>query len=81
MPTLEHDDLVFRFPKIEADASFQINFQRTLRIPDSQGTYGRPLALGLFPCAMRMIIRRPYRPERFHWAALFCQFGKPRRSG
>ena len=49
MPTLEHDDLVFRFPNLEANASFQINFQRTLRIPDSQGTYGLPPGFGAFP--------------------------------
>ena len=34
MPTLEDDDLIFRFPSIEPDAQFSISFMRTLRIPD-----------------------------------------------
>lgn len=49
VPTLEYDELVFRFPKIEKNASFSINFQRTLRIPDSEATYGLPPGLGAFP--------------------------------
>jgi hypothetical protein len=49
MPTLENDRLVFRFPEIEPEASFSIDFQRTLRIPDSESTYGLPPGLGAFP--------------------------------
>jgi hypothetical protein len=49
MPTLENDRLVFRFPQIEKDASFSIDFQRTLRIPDSDETYPLPLGFGSFP--------------------------------
>lgn len=49
MPTLENDRLVFRFPKIEEEARFSIDFQRTLRIPDSQETYHLPPGLGRFP--------------------------------
>ena len=49
MPTLENDRLVFRFPKIEKDASFSIDFQRTLRIPDTQKTYDLPPGFGSFP--------------------------------
>ncbi len=49
MPTLEHDSLVFRFPQIEKQAKFSIQFQRTLRIPDSDKTYSLPPGLGLFP--------------------------------
>ena len=49
MPTLEHDTLVFRFPQIDADASFSIDFQRTLRIPDTDITYPLPPGLGCFP--------------------------------
>jgi len=49
MPTLENDRLVFRFPKIEKEASFSIDFQRTLRIPDSEKTYALPPGLGRFP--------------------------------
>jgi hypothetical protein len=49
MPTLERDRLVFRFPQIEESAQFSIEFQRTLRIPDTDRTYGLPPGLGLFP--------------------------------
>ena len=49
MPTLEHNRLVFRFPQIEKEASFSIDFQRTLRIPDSDETYPLPPGLGSFP--------------------------------
>ena len=49
MPTLENDRLVFRFPQIEQDARFSIDFQRTLRIPDSEMTYPLPPGLGAFP--------------------------------
>jgi hypothetical protein len=49
MPTLEHDRLVFRFPHVEDEASISIDFQRTLRIPDSDKTYPLPPGLGTFP--------------------------------
>ena len=49
MPTLENDRLVFRFPQIEESARFSIDFQRTLRIPDSEKTYPLPPGLGSFP--------------------------------
>lgn len=49
MPTLENDCLVFRFPHIEESACFSIDFQRTLRIPDSDKTYPLPPGLGSFP--------------------------------
>ena len=49
MPTLENDKLVFRFPKIDADSSFSIDFQRTLRIPDTEKEYSLPPGLGSFP--------------------------------
>ena len=49
MPTLENDELVFRFPQIEENAKFSIEFQRTLRIPDSDQTYSLPPGLGSFP--------------------------------
>lgn len=49
MPTLERNRLVFRFPRTEADATFSIDFQRTLRIPDSDKTYPLPPGLGSFP--------------------------------
>ncbi len=49
MPTLENDELVFRFPQIEESARFSIDFQRTLRIPDSEETYPLPPGFGSFP--------------------------------
>lgn len=49
MITLEDNHLVFRFPEIEEDASFSIDFQRTLRIPDTNNTYPLPPGLGKFP--------------------------------
>lgn len=49
MPTLEHDDLVFRFPSIEPRAQFSISFMRTLRIPDTDRTYFLPPGIGTFP--------------------------------
>jgi len=49
MPTLENDRLVFRFPQIEEEAQFAIDFQRTLRIPDTDATYHLPPGLGCFP--------------------------------
>lgn len=49
MPTLENNRLVFRFPQIEEDAHVSIDFQRTLRIPDSDKTYSLPPGLGSFP--------------------------------
>jgi hypothetical protein len=49
MPTLEDDGLVFRFPDVEGKATFRIDFQRTLRIPDSSTTYGLPPGFDTFP--------------------------------
>ena len=49
MPTLDHDRLVFRFPEIDSDAAFEIDFQRTLRIPDTDRDYPLPPGLGSFP--------------------------------
>ena len=49
MPTLEDDKLVFRFPEIDQESSFSIDFQRTLRIPDTEETYPLPPGLGSFP--------------------------------
>ena len=49
MPTLENNRLVFRFPRIGEDATFSFDFQRTLRIPDTEKTYFLPPGLGAFP--------------------------------
>jgi hypothetical protein len=48
MVTLEHDNLVFRFPEVHPEALLRINFQRTLRIPDDDKEYPLPAGLGLF---------------------------------
>jgi hypothetical protein len=58
MPTLEHNRLVFRFPQIEKEARFSIDFQRTLRIPDSDQTYPLP------PGVNRRWTGTPYRHSR-----------------
>lgn len=79
MPTLEHDRLVFRFPQIEAEASFSINFQRTLRIPDTETTYALPPGFGLFCCAMSRITLQTCRFRRPHGEVSFCPCGRPKR--
>ena len=43
------NSLVFRFPEVHEDAVCTITFQRTLRIPDDNRTYGLPPGLGEFP--------------------------------
>lgn len=49
MITLEDNRLVFRFPEIDDRATFSMEFQRTLRIPDNDRTYPLPAGLGKFP--------------------------------
>jgi len=49
MITLECDRLVFRFPQVHEDAHTEIEFQRTLRIPDDGRHYPLPPGLGSFP--------------------------------
>ncbi len=49
MPTLEDDELVFRFPDIDEGAYLAIRFRRTLRIPDSDKTFPLPPGFGSFP--------------------------------
>lgn len=49
MITLQHEQLVFRFPHIDADAGVYIDFQRTLRLPDDGRDYHLPPGLGRFP--------------------------------
>jgi hypothetical protein len=51
MLTLEDDTLVFRFPKVHPDATCEIEFKRTLRIPDDNREYPLPPDLGRFPLA------------------------------
>lgn len=49
MPTIEDDQLVFRFPQHEPNSKFSITFKRTLRIPDTEDEYPLPPGLGSFP--------------------------------
>lgn len=51
MLTLEHNQLVVRFPEIHPDAVCTISFQRTLRIPDDNRVHNLPPSLGNFPLA------------------------------
>ncbi len=46
---LRQDKLAFSFPDVHADARLEIEFQRTLRIPDDGRTYPLPPGLGRFP--------------------------------
>jgi hypothetical protein len=48
MITLERDSLVFRFPEVHEQAQTEVNFQRTLRIPDNGKHYPLPPGLGTF---------------------------------
>ena len=49
MITLESDRLTFRFPEVHREATCEIDFQRTLRIPDDGSDYPLPPGLGSFP--------------------------------
>src|SRR5262245_36266055 len=49
MITLEGYRLVFSFPEVHEHAGTEIDFQRTLRIPDDGKTYPLPPGLGAFP--------------------------------
>ena len=49
MVELDSNKLVFRFPEIHPNAVCEIEFQRTLRIPDDNCAYPLPPGLGRFP--------------------------------
>ena len=49
MITLDHDVLDIRCPDIHPDAHAQLEFQRTLRIPDDEKVHALPAGLGCFP--------------------------------
>lgn len=49
MIELSNNELIFRFPEVHKDAVCQVNFQRTLRIPDDNREYPLPPGLGRFP--------------------------------
>lgn len=48
MIVLEKNALEFSFPEVHANARMQIDFQRTLRIPDDGNEYPLPAGLGRF---------------------------------
>ena len=54
MIELYHDELAFSFPEVHNEAKLNINFQRTLRIPDDGKDYPLPPGLVGFPCGMWM---------------------------
>ena len=45
MITLQHEQLVFRFPHVDDDAGIRIDFQRTLRLTDNGRDYHLPPGL------------------------------------
>jgi hypothetical protein len=49
MIELRNDHLIFSFPEVHRDAILEIDFQRTLRIPDDGSDYPLPPGLGSFP--------------------------------
>lgn len=49
MIELYNDRLVFRFPEVHEHARLEVDFQRTLRIPDDNRDYPLPPGLGEFP--------------------------------
>ncbi len=49
MIELQNNQLTFRFPKVHQKAECQIDFQRTLRIPDDNREYPLPPGLDRFP--------------------------------
>ena len=49
MIELRRDALVFSFPEVHPAATVNIEFQRTLRIPDDDNNYPLPPGLGPFP--------------------------------
>lgn len=57
MIQIRHDNLRFSFPEVHEDAVLDIEFERTLRIPDNDQTHSLPPGLGRFP--LRNIDRYP----------------------
>jgi hypothetical protein len=49
MIELKRDSLIFSFPEVHPEARLEINFERTLRIPDDGKTHFLPPGLGNFP--------------------------------
>ena len=57
MIELKNNSLSFSFPEVHPGARLDIEFQRTLRIPDDGTDYSLPAELGAFP--MTICVRRP----------------------
>lgn len=53
MIELRDGQLVFRAPEVHPEASFSVDFQRTLRVPDDENGY--PLPAGLGPISMEHV--------------------------
>ena len=49
MIELQDNRLIFRFPEVHEDAVLEVEFERTLRIPDDSRDYPLPPGLGAFP--------------------------------
>lgn len=49
MIELKNNRLMFSFPEVHPQATFSVEFQRTLRIPDNGRTYPLPPGIGIFP--------------------------------
>jgi len=49
MIEIRHDRLCFRFPQVHPAAICEVDFQRTLRIPDDNRAHHLPAGLGRFP--------------------------------
>ena len=49
MIEMQHDTLVFTFPKVHPKARLKVTFNRTLRIPDDGQSWPLPPGLGEFP--------------------------------
>ena len=58
MIELQHDELVFQFPEVHADAVCRVDFQQTLRIPDDNREYPLPpgLAVRLTVVTLRCLL-------------------------
>src|SRR5262245_1364569 len=90
MITLEDNSLSFRFPKVHNNAKTEIQFQRTLRIPDNGKCYPLPPGFGTFPLRhLEDFVHRAPEGWRerggvimplYQAEAMWLQFGGGRRS-
>ena len=80
MIELKHDRLVFSFPEVHPEPP-DLNFQRTLRIPDDGKTYPSAAGTGAFRCGTSTTCRRTCRPSGSSTAASCCRCASRRRCG